>query len=522
MQTVSTAFTTRTNGSIRRLQWSLLASFDKTYDADIDFFTIGTSEIGGTDILKGSSDVVQEWDKFDYEDLSDRLLSIEYTRENEPPIGAVTMAFADIVLDNHDDLFTPTNASSRLYGKLGVGRPMRLYLGFNTVESIQVFIGFTDSLPDIDERGKTAKFHCIDFFKKIESVELNEEVIYIDKRSDEVISGILQTAGLLTTQFVLDTGSTVIPFAYFKKGSKVGEAIREIIEAELGAIYMDENGIIRMENRTNWTANSEVWQLGKDNVLELSTYDPGKVINRVEVFSQARTVQAKQKIWELSGSTEIPASGSLEIWADFKDDYGELPVTAVDDPNYISSATTSLYATNVNQDGTGATKSANVALDSSSLFSTAMKLVFTNSATVPVYLTQLELWGTPAKVTNDIYIIEEDASSIASYETTTHKIENNYIQDEPAAISIAKIILADRAEVNDQVKMLIKGIPQLQIGDVVRYTDSKSDETYYVTQINGILNSSGFRQTIIASKRTINEYFRVGVSTIGSGYGLAP
>ena len=100
MQTVTEAFKAKSRQAIRPITYKALASFNKTYSASTNFFTIGTSTIGGIDIIKGENTVIQEWDKYDYEDISSRVLSIEYTRESEPPIGAVTMAMADVVLDN--------------------------------------------------------------------------------------------------------------------------------------------------------------------------------------------------------------------------------------------------------------------------------------------------------------------------------------------------------------------------------------------------------------------------------------
>lgn len=528
MQSVSGKFIERTNGAIRHLDWRLLASFLKVFDDDVDFFTIGVSAIGGTDIIKGSGSVVQEWDKYDYEDFSARVLGFEWVREADPPLGAVTLAMADITLDNSDDRFTPSNALSPYYGHLGNGRPMRLYVGFQDTDKIQVFVGVTEGMPKIDEANKTVKFHCIDFIRQLQNTELNQTVMLTDSRTDEVISTVLQAGGLSTAQFNLDVGSVVIPFAYFPKGTKIGTAIREITEAELGATYMDENGVIRFENRTNWNSKSQSWEFTPRNTIDISTPDESTVVNSVEVFSQARVVQAKQKLWENDGavqfsdnSKELPVGETKEVFIDFKDDYGDLPVTSADDPVYVTSATTSLFATNVAEDGssiaiTGVTVVA-------TLFSTAMKLEFTNSGAGTCFITQLEVWGTPAKVSQDIYELVQDSDSIAEYEEHAIKIENNYIQDSTAAQSIAQLVISDRNEAEDERTLVVKGVPQLQIGDIVRYTDKKGNSnTYYIKKISGKLNTDGLKQTITIVKRTINEYFRIGISAIGGDDLIAP
>lgn len=530
MQTVSSDFTTRTDGKVRPLKHVLMMSFLKDFDAAVDFFDIGGSSIGGSDILKGDNSVIQEWDKYTYDDYSDRVLDVEYERATDPPTNALTLATVDITLDNHDDIFTPGNVNSPLDGYLLPRRPVRLHLGFKD-ETIPIFVGLTEKRPDIDERAKTAKFHCIDFLQSIMNITLDEELIYVDYRTDEIISAVLQSAGLLTSQFDLDTGSVIIPFAYFKKGSKVGDALQEIAEAELGNLSLDENGVIRFQSRTNWADNTSVWTFDKSNTLERKNAG-GEIINVVEVYSQAREVQAKQKLYESNGivqfddRTDFIGPGETKtITIDFKDEYGELPVTSADDPDYVSSATTSLFATNELRDGTGDTLVGDVSLTNSYLFSTAMQLEFENTGSTAAYMTRLEIFATPAKVANDIYIREADSTSIGTndgYEEHIKQIKNNYIQDAIAATSIAKIILGDRAADDDQQLLLVKGVPQLQIGDVITYQDENADDDYFVTGINGILNSSGFRQQLRVSKRVINSYFRIEISSIGGSDQLGP
>lgn len=525
MQTVSSTFTANTSKPLREISWRLLMSFEKNYDPSIDFFTIGTSTIGGTDILKGVNDVVQEWDKFDYADLTDRVLSIEFNREVDPPLSSLTLTTAQITLDNHDDVFTPGNASSPYDGFIQPRRPMRFHIGMRA-EPIPMFIGVTDGMPEVNESSKTVRFNCFDFLSSIIQKPLDTELMYTNKRTDEVISSLLQSAGLLTTQFVLDTGAVVIPFAYFEKGSKLQDAITAISEAELGNVSCDENGVIRFQNRTNWATNSNVWNFTKDNVLDIDTVTDNDVINVVEVYSKARKVQAKQKIWELESAVEVKGSSTVEIFANFEDDNGTLPVTSVDTPVYISSATTSLFAVNTSSDGTGSIDSTHVTLTSHSLFSTAYKMVFTNTSTSSLFITQLELKGTPAKVVSDIYVRVQDDASVGIFDALDEhvfKVENNYIQDEVAANSIAQIIIEDRSEIDDQRKMQVRGVPQLQIGDAINYTDEIINEDYFVTRINGIMDTTaGFRQYLQVSKRTINTYFRIGISLIGGTDKISP
>lgn len=531
MQTVSDAFAARTSAAMRKIAAKVFISFQKDFDSNIDFFTIGVSTIGSTDILKGDGSVVHEWDKYSFTDYSSRILSVEVNRETEPPTSPYTLATADITLDNHDDLFTPANGNSPLDGFILPRRPVRINVGFGN-ETVPKFIGLTEGRPEIDEKAKTAKFHCIDFLNAIMNIPLDEEVMYINISTSAIVQALLEAGGLSASQFDLDDGSTVIPFAYFKKGMKIGDAIKEVAEAELGNLSMTEAGMVKFENRQNWNSKTPSFIFTKDNVLERSTLAVDSIINVVEVFSKARAVQAKQSVYQANApvrfsdsSTSLKPGETKIVFADFKDDYGDLPVTTVDDPDPISLATTSLYSANSVFDGSGSDLSGDVSLDSTDLFSTSMKLTFTNNGSQEAFLTQLELFGTPARVVSEIYKRVVDDASVGTmdgFEEHPIKIENDLIQDETAANTIGQLIIDDRAEDNDQQRWIIKAVPHLQVGDMVTYQDENTDENYFVTRVNDIINSSGYRQILRVSKRTINIYFRIGISAIGGSDPLGP
>jgi hypothetical protein len=526
MQTVSSGFTTLTSSAIRPLNQKVYISFLKNYDASIDFFTIGTSLIGGTDFLKGSGSVVQEWDKYDYTDYSSRVISISYNREADLPLSPVTMAQAEIVLDNSDDMFTSGNPYTPLNGYLLPKRPVKISIGFGS-EAIQVFVGLTTGMPIINTDDKTATIRCMDILSMIIDRPLDSSVMYQDDRADVIIQDLLTThGGLLSSQLSLALGSVIIPFAYFAKGSKLRDGLEAVIEADLGNLFVAESGVITYQSRGSWLSNSLVWNFNRDNVYEMSSPGDENIINVVEVYSNVRGVKSKQKIWEQEGTVEIPANSSVDIWASFTDDDGDLPVTSADDPVYIASATTSFYATNRNEDGSGATDSSSVSLTATSLFATSFKMTFANSSALPIFITQLEVWGTPAKVTKKIYVREQSDASVGTfdaYDENPLTINNDLIQDETVAASLALIVIGDRDEPSDTKNLMVKGVPQMQLGDVVNFRDQVINQNYYVTRINGIMDaSSGFRQYIQLTKKTIEAYFRIGISTIGGTDKIAP
>ena len=513
MQTVTTDFNTRANKAMRKLTHRALMSFPRAYNPTVTFFTIGVSTIGGADIIKGDGSVVAEWDKYQYDDYSYRIQSIEVTRTEEQ-INSTSLAQADIVLENHDNYFSPSRGSI-IEDFILPYRPVKLYGGFGN-EAVPQFVGLTEKMPTINEKSKTAAFHCIDFMYSLFNRPLDEAVMYQNVQTDEVLASLLVDFGISPTQYSFDTGYNIIAFAFFDKGTKFGTVVKELMEAEMGRFFMDEQGVIRFKNRQNFSS-SPVWFFNETNIIDIQTSKQDDIVNVVEVKSNVREVQALQKVWEQQSANKCAANSTITIWADFED-----PMTDADDPEYITSATTSLFATNTAEDGSGSAVSTNFVLTSATLFSKSMKLVFTNTNAFEVYITALEIFGRPAKVVKQIYVREEDTSSIAKYDERVLTIENDYISNEADATSKAIIMLDDNSAYANQYVMTVKGNPALQIGDAVSVSVFGSVDTYVITKYVNRWEAGKFTQVLTVRKKVFTTYFTVGVSTIGGVDVIAP
>lgn len=487
-------------------------SFPKAFQPSVDFFTIGVSVIGGSHIIKGDGNVIQEWDKYQYDDYSYRVMSMEVTRQEES-VNSVSLAMADIELENHDNYFTP-DAGSGIDDYILPYRPTKIYMGFGS-EAIPVFIGLTEKVPTVNEKSKRATFHLIDFMYSLFNRPLDETIILQDVSTDAALETLMDAAGILPTQFDFDYGFNIIDFVYFEAGTKFGDAVKELMEAEMGRFYMDESGVIRFKNRQNFSS-TPVMAFDTSNIIDISNSVQDDIINVVEVKSKVREVQANQKFWELQSATRVPASSSIDIWANFDD-----PVTAVDAPSYISGATTSLYATNKNEDGSGDAVTSNIAF-TNTRFAKSYKMTIANTNTFDVWITALELFARPAKVVRELYVREEDAASVSKYDERVLTIENNFINNEGDATSKAKIMLGDYSENNKVTSMTVKGNPALQIGDAVYFNARGQSGTAIVSKIVNKFSGAQFTQRLNVKVREFQNYFTIGVSTIGGTDVIAP
>lgn len=286
-------FHDKANGQIIHPIAGLYISFDKQLAGGVDFFTLDESILDGVDILDSDNhEAIQLWDRYDYKDYSDRLVSMNLSRSFEFPY-TVQSAIADFTVNNYDDLFTPDYKESPLSEYNLPARPLRLYAGFNGLTQVAQFVGITEDMPDINIQSKTADYHAMDFLTQIADQTLNQVVDMRNVTTDEVLEQIVKQFGLIETQYQFEHGSNVIPFVFFDIGQNAGEAIRHLVQAEGGKMWLDENGILRFQARSfgdNWRQEyQEVEYIESNGSQYIDTGITGNINTRASVkFMQVK------------------------------------------------------------------------------------------------------------------------------------------------------------------------------------------------------------------------------------------
>ena len=185
MQTRSTQFDILASGDVRPLSWGFRVSFDKQFDEDVTFFTLDQSVLNGVDVLAPSeSNVIQEWDKYDYANYDERVVSMEWQREEIVPYS-VTLAMADITLNHYDKFFT-CGSRSPIGAGLLPRRPGRILSGFNG-ENIPKFVGLSTKVPETDSGSRTANIHAEDFLSFILTRTLTEYTLLVEKKTHGIL-----------------------------------------------------------------------------------------------------------------------------------------------------------------------------------------------------------------------------------------------------------------------------------------------------------------------------------------------
>lgn len=485
----------------------------RTQDPNITFFTIGTSTIGGNDIIQGEFTEISQPDTFIYDDESENIISIATDSELVEPMGGLVYNRGSVILDNTSGRYSPKKDTS-IGDYILPNRPLKLYTGFNTElgEKYLPAIYGLSGQPQRDKKSGNTKIDFFDYISFIDEYKL-ETTKYVNQRSDQIIEDILLTIGFTAGQFELDEGLNTIGFTWFPKGTKAGKVIRELCQAEQAVFYQNEFGLIKFENRRKFAVSPYIhtqWTFDKDVILDWQENSNSEVINRVEVKAYPREVQGITEVWRAGTVLEIPqGTTSLDVWATFDD-----PVNEITD----CTATTD-YLGNSLEDGTGTDLTSFISITTNK-FVTSAKLEITNTYTGTVYLTLLRLRGTPAIVVSEIEEIFEDTESIERYGTKALTIENNYIDSESFAYYMARTIVNQRKDSVRKVQIVVDAQPQLQIRDKISIQDPDTniylDMRILRIQLTFDL-SNGFNQILTLREITDLEAdtpFTIGVSTI--------
>ncbi len=529
-QPVSAAFVAAEQASGATFYIGAQVAWQETLNSTYQFFTIGTSVIGGPDFLPGTQTYPTMMDKYQYTDESAYILGYMVTRSlGQYPYGVIT-ANASLTLDNTTMRYTPGyDPTIGQYVGLS-GRPVKMTFGYTGAESIGLFAGYTSGPAQaIADRSVTQNMY--DAMNYLNLYTSTTTPTQVNVTADQIIIALLQEAGLTSEQYYVEQ-STQGPIGYFSPyGMLIGDILTDVCEAEQGIAFFDENGLFNFWNR-NHIANitSPTWTFDYNSIIDVQT-EQTPVINSVEVTATPRAVQGTQLVWQLTSSFEVPPNGTYSLQVDFTDSYGDMPVTSLDTPTYQpNGATDSFFQTNSASDGSG-TPVSGITVGSVTLNGTSATIVFNSLTSSPAYVTTLLLYGTPAIVTYQIDQTYSNSNSIFQNGNNPAnnglplEISNDLIQTPSTALSNAYILVTDYATPNVRVIADVFEVPQLQIGDMVtiNFNDSNTSGNYTLVGITETLDAqSGFSMELELEIKHLVHYFTINVSTVGGSDIIAP
>ena len=428
------------------------------------------------------------------EDLSSRAIALSVSRSFEFPYN-VQSAIADVSLDNHDGYFSFSGLRvSPIADYILPNRPVQIKYGFIGAGTVSNFSGFTETIPTYDgEHDSIAKFTALDKLAQISETHLPNMVMMKDARTDEVLEAIFTQLGLDASEYNLEQGANTIPFVYFDANKSVGNALKELIQAENGRLWQDEEGVIRFTARqTNAFSRNPVMVFNKSNVLSITPSRDSGIVNQVNISAEIRQIEDTQQIFLVSNDSgyessednyRVPANGQATFWLSFDD-----PVWSCIAPTLNAGASTSSF-TAVNLSGTAMTSGLTA---TGTLFATTYKLVITNTNASPVSISSISLWGEPAKLIGGqaVEYMAYDDSSVARFGTQSLNItENKCFGSISNITNYASDIITKRSDYNKQITMTVKGDPSLQLGDLVSVEIDQFEGRYEVLSITNRIDN---------------------------------
>lgn len=527
MQTVSSAFTTATAAPYKQIGASALIAWQKTINPTYQFFTIGQSKIGGGDLIKGAGGAVTFFDKYQYNNESDAVDSIKVSRKMSNYPWGVIMASAEIDLLNANNRFTP-KYDPTIGDYILPDRPVKLGVGING-EYINLMTGYTEQ-PKNSLQGRKTTIEAWDALKYL-SNKKSSLPVFVDTSADQIIIALLQEQGFSASQYYIEP-SLQQPIGYLMVQDRpITDIFSDICGAEGALMFCDENGVINFWNRLHLNSNSTSrWTFNYSNMTNVE-WDTTPIINDAIVVAKPLKQVAFNKVWENGQSYTVPPGGSLDIFADFRDDVGNYPLISIVTPVNIAVASTSSWQANYNEDGSGTDASSNITLTSTYLFGERYKMTFTNSGTMNVYLTKIQLYGVPAKVQVVDSKEQTDSVSIGNYGINPDnsgdvvEISNDLVQDAATANALAYIYVKLNAAPLQRLKCTVFGVPQLQIGDYVTVNVETTGQTLSMAVVGTditIGQKGSMQQDLELEQRAVYNYFTIGVSKIGGSDYLAP
>ena len=430
------------------------------------------------------------------------------------PIGGVNKALAEVELENTTERFLPQflGGMGELYTSVFEPRkPVKIYAGVPT--SQLQFSGLTNKAAQIDMRAKQVRLEAADYMEFFQNKYLDTTTLYTGVTTDFILDRLLLSAGLTTAQYVLETGQSTIGFAMLESGAKFSDVINQLVQAENGQFYVDENGIYRFENRLHYAVDpyrAVNYTAEPNMVINAQAPSTDHLINVVEFNYNPRKKTSSTTIFTLSGTIAVP-TGDSEVFIDFD--------------NPVLSASAPSYTVNSLEDGTGSNLTANVTIKATALFAQSVKYTFTNSGAAGFFtsMTIQGRWAILRYATPQYYRLKDD-SSVTAYQEQVLSINNDYIQDQVWANSFGQLILSDFSEPEKILTLTIRAIPGLRRGHLVVY----NQYSWRIYRIRSTLDPSyGYIQELTMMQRGPASgsgvtYFQVGVTPLDDIAVIAP
>lgn len=329
---------------------------------------------------------------------------------------------------------------------------------------VSLFYGAVDSIRPRPRLGaQYCYIRALDEMERLTSVTLyTYATSQLPQSTDDVLSDVLDYAGVDSDRRQFDTGTTVVPGSWSPPiwGVQAAAELYRLQDEEDGFVYVDGHGYWRLENRSHRSGSPHTASRATIKDTDDSTnpyfsdlaWDDGS--NNVEnmVFMRIRngTTQGAQTVWMLTEKPSFTSNETKEFLAESKD-YDvvagqRLPVEDTD------------YDANTLQDGSGTDISSELTVThpNTADFNGKGTLIRVKFGATAGYLTLLKLRTLNAVLFDDpVLVLAEDGTSKSTYGRRIRSIEARWTREAAVAQATIDTRLARRKEPKTVLNILV-------------------------------------------------------------------
>lgn len=368
------------------------------------------------------------------------------------PIGNLSANEVDIVLSNADRRFDLNNSLSTLYGYVKRNRRIRVWLGAYVGPDIEwVIMGtFWTTAWDITSSSLVASLTARDRLELLRLTDFTISTVYINYTLYQLFDLVLSNAGLLSSEYAIDTDLTdiTIPYAWFDRISH-RDALLRLSGCGIIQVYCQKDGIIRVN--LNLDATTDIFHTFDDDVNVYSSKYPLAVaeqVNYVEVSSKQWIIGSSQEVYS---STEVISFAANETIIKTLE-FSSTPVTSITSPVIVGTS--------------------GITVNTYTLYAWGAVVTLINSNPTPGTITSVTVSGTVLSDSGDRTLISQDASLVKQDGKIKVTLDHDFIQSTSYAQSLADTILATYKASRYDVSLDNRGSAALRLGDRVLVNDA--------------------------------------------------
>ena len=416
------------------------------------------------------------------------LLEERETSQGSLPIGNISSNEIDIRLYNRDRKFDAGNYNSNLYQLVKTNRRIKAWLGVEINGEIEyvplgTFWSGDWNVPENEVYAETSGRDRLELLRKstYSSGQVRQNVSLYELAID-----ILEDAGLDSSEYFIDPElqQKIIPWAYFSSKSHRA-ALKDIAEAALGQVYVDREGIIRVEGPSyiQSTIKSfqqfiqgapypadgyeaiEAYGIGADDYFSKDQPSKsGEMANYIIVDTQPlRPADNPEEVYRSNDPVSINAGQTKSLTVFFNSEPVIEATASLEGQNQDTTITNAIY------------------------YAWGANIEITNSGTASDTFT-LIITGKPLVVQNKERAIAKDDTSIIENGKITYTFPGNHlIQTLDMAQDVANTLLASFKDPRRDVSIEWRGNPAIELADIITLPDYQRDGIdkrgyYYVTR----------------------------------------